>query len=132
MTTELDRDDFGRITHDPSARRLELEWFESTERMADQDFRRSLERLAELSEEHRPRHVMIDVTRFAFSPNPDTAQWRQDEIIPRYNAAGIEKFAFLLPPSAPSPGEPAPEPTADFPTGWFLARAALEEWLQQP
>ncbi|GAA0674338.1 hypothetical protein GCM10010193_29010 [Kitasatospora atroaurantiaca] len=132
MTTELDRDDFGRITHDPAAGRLELEWFESTEGMADQDFRRSLERLAALSEEHRPRHVVIDVTRFAFSPDADTARWRQREIIPRYNASGIEKFAFLLPASAPSPGEPAPEPGADFPTGWFPTREALEEWLRQP
>ncbi|TQK44035.1 hypothetical protein FBY35_5513 [Streptomyces sp. SLBN-118] len=132
MTTELDRDDFGRITHDPATGRLELEWFESTANMTDQDFRRSLDRLAELAEEHRPRHVVIDVTLFGFAPGPDTAHWREETIIPRYNDAGIEKFGFVMPPGSPPSGEPVPEPGADFPTGWFASRAALEAWLKQP
>ena len=132
MTTELARDDFGRIVHDPSAGRIELEWFESSARMTDEDFRQGLERLAALAQVHQPRHVVIDVTRFAFSPDPGTAQWREETIIPRYNAAGIAKFGFVLPEAAPPMGEPAPEPGADFPTGWFSGRAALEAWLRQP
>ena len=132
MTTELERDDYSRITHDPAAARIELEWFDSTAQMTDADFRRGLQRLAELGVDYRPRHVVIDVTRFAFRPNPDTGQWREDTIIPQYNAAGIEKLGFLMPPTAPAPGEPAPESGADFPTGWFASREALEEWLGRP
>jgi hypothetical protein len=61
-------------------------------------------------------------------------QWRDSEIIPRYNEAGVAKFAFIANPSYPGPtveagAPPAPEGPAKFPTGWFKTREAAYRWL---
>ena len=58
------------------------------------------------------------------------ANWRDANIIPRYNAAGVTKFAFLMPEGMPAIGAPpAPEGPAEFPTAYFGRRADAVEWL---
>ena len=45
-------------------------------------------------------------------------------IIPRYNQAGVEKFAFLMPEGMPAiDAPPAPEEPVSFPTAYFGSRA---------
>lgn len=133
QAVELERDDFGAVSHDPDRGVLELEWFETTASMSDDDFKRGLERLAALAEERSVPHVLIDVTRFAHRLSPDLARWREQHIIPRYNRAGVRKFAFLVPVGAPgtvaSGSEPAPEGSATFPTGYFDSRDAAYAWF---
>lgn len=125
---ELERDRYEQVSYDPVAGVLELQWFESTGEMTDEDFRRALERLAAHAEERRAANVLIDLTSFRHRPAPDFGAWRDANIIPRYNAAGIEKFAFLVPPGASS-GEPSPEPPGTFPTGYFESREAIAKWF---
>ena len=55
--------------------------------------------------------------------------WRRDEIIPRYDAAGVRAFAFLVHPNHPQIGREVHEGTATFPTRWFADRAAATAWL---
>jgi len=51
-------------------------------------------------------------------------------IIPRYNQAGVEKFAFLMPAGMPAIGAPpAPETPGTFPTAYFGSRADATAWL---
>jgi hypothetical protein len=57
-------------------------------------------------------------------------QWRDANIVRRYNAAAVNKFAFHMPSGMPAIGsEPAPEGPADFPTGYFGTRRDAFEWL---
>ena len=57
--------------------------------------------------------------------------WRDEHIIPRYNAAGLKKFAFVMPAGMPAIGAPpAPEGPADFPTGYYGSRADALSWLR--
>jgi hypothetical protein len=130
---ELERDEYGALSHDPERSVLELEWFESTASMSDDDFKRTLERLAGLAEEHGTPHVLIDVTRFAHRPSPDVGRWRDEHIIPRYNGAGVRKFAFVVPVGASgtvaSGNAPAPEGPAAFPTGYFESRDEAYKWF---
>ncbi len=56
--------------------------------------------------------------------------WRDEQIIPRYNAAGVKKFAFLMPAAMPAIGaDPAPEGPADFPTAYFAECTQAQAWL---
>ena len=56
--------------------------------------------------------------------------WRDEHIIPRYNAAGVQKFAFVMPPGMPAiRAEPANEDPATFPTGYFGTRQEALAWL---
>ena len=57
--------------------------------------------------------------------------WRDANIIPRYNAAGVKKFAFIMPAGMPAIGDdPAPEGPAHYPTAYFGSRAEALAWLR--
>jgi len=130
---ELERDEFGTTRLDPDSRTLELVWTDATTRMKEEQFRAALARLAGFAEEHRPQNILIDVTEFAFRPAPDMGRWRDSEIIPRYNRAGVAKFAFLVPSGAPGAmeagGSPEPEGPAAFPTAYFEGRQRALDWF---
>ena len=132
---ELHRDEFGTILHDPNDGILELQWLKASGGMSDEDFMRSMERFADLAGEHRTPNMIVDVRDFLHNPGEDVAAWRDENIIPSYNAAGVRKFAFLLPEGAPgsveSGSEPAPEPPGDFPTGYFASREGILDWFRQ-
>jgi hypothetical protein len=57
--------------------------------------------------------MLVDVTRFRHSPGEQVGLWRDEHIIPRYNAAGGRKFAFLVPPRAPGTVENGSEPARE-------------------
>jgi hypothetical protein len=50
-------------------------------------------------------------------------------IIPRYGAAGVRKFAFLMPPGFPNAGKEEIEGPAIFPTKWFVNPPDAMTWL---
>jgi hypothetical protein len=135
MAQEQHRDEFGVILLHEDEGILELRWLATSAGMTDEDFRRSMERYAGHAKEHRTPFMIVDVREFKHSPGPDVAGWRDENIIPRYNAAGVKKFAFLLPPGVPGTVEsgtpPAPEPPGDFPTGYFAGRDRIEAWFRE-
>jgi hypothetical protein len=79
--------------------------------------------------------MLIDGTEFfhAFGDNDGVMAWRSKQIIPRYNAAGVTRFAFQLPSGTPGTteagGAPAIEQGANFPTAWFSTRERAQQWL---
>src|SRR5712692_1706403 len=64
------------------------------------------------------------------SPANMDGPWRDANIIPRYNAAGVAKFAFHMPEGMPMIGKPpAPEGPGRFLTGYFGRRHDALDWL---
>jgi len=133
MAKELSRDAFGVIRHHEEQGILELEWLKGSATMTDQDFMSSMERYAEFAGEHRTPNLLVDVTKFKHSPGEGVARWRDEHIIPRYNAAGVKKFAFLVPAGTPGTVEagnqPMREPPGTFPTGYFEDRQRILDWF---
>jgi hypothetical protein len=103
--------------------------------MNDDGFKETLELFAAEGERVRPVYMVIDSTDFHHQLGDGVLEWRDREIIPRYNAAGVKKFAFLWPEGMPgtveSGGIPAPEGSANFPTGWFTGRERAYQWLME-
>jgi hypothetical protein len=134
---EVARDEWGVILHHPAERTLELKWFPATQRMTDDDFKSSLELYVNAAERLLPiDRLLIDSCDFLHTfGDPDVMRWRDEQIIPRYNAAGVRKFAFLVPEGSPgtveSGGTPSVEGPAKFPTAWFSTREHAEAWLAQ-
>jgi hypothetical protein len=130
---DLHHDSFVTISRHPDQRALEMSWTDATASMTDDDFKNEMTRLAELCEREHEPNVLIDVTHFLHQPSEDVGTWRETNIVPRYNAAGVEKFAFLVPPSAPSTVEagstPQVEGVASYPTGYFGSREMLYAWF---
>src|SRR5260370_41648699 len=64
------------------------------------------------------------------SPAKMDGPWRDANIIPRYNAAGVRKFAFHMPEGMPMIGQPPEnEVPGRFPTGYFGKRQEALAWL---
>jgi hypothetical protein len=109
---------------------LELQWLPSTSSMSDGGFMATLCLFALEAEGRRPKGLFIDATDFDHRFGPGVMEWRDAHIIPRYGAAGVRKFAFLMPPSFPKAGTEAVEGPAVFPTKWFTDRDEALKWLR--
>jgi hypothetical protein len=135
MSEEIYRDQFGVLRHDDDAGVLELEWLEGSAEMTDEDFMEWLTRYADAEERVRAPNLLIDVTSFGLRPGEHVGPWRDEHVLPRYNAAGAKKFAFLVPAGAPgtvvSGNRPTPEPPGVFPTGYFDSRDQVNAWFAE-
>ena len=98
--------------------------------MTGDEFNAWLSRFADEVEHRGRRNVLVDAVRFGMSMDRLDAEWRDVNIIPRYNAAGVAKFAFLMPDAMPAIGAPPnTEGPADYPTAYFGTRASAMAWL---
>lgn len=77
--------------------------------------------------------MIIDATELFHTIDKDALAWRDGHIVPLYNDAGIEKFAFLvtdvIPGTVEEGGTPGPGGPATFPTAWFETREHIYGWL---
>jgi hypothetical protein len=127
-------DRWGQIIFYDEWNSLELKWLPSTAEAADTDLKTTMEVFAREGVDRRPHTLIVDTTEFRHAWGDGMMQWRDAEIIPLYNQAGVAKFAFIANPNYPGPtveagATPAPEGPANFPTGWFKTREAAYQWL---
>jgi hypothetical protein len=109
---------------------LELRWLPTTSTMTDGGFMATLCLFAWEAERARPKALFIDATEFKHPFGPGVMEWRDAHIIPRYGAAGVRRFAFLMPAGFPRAGAEAVEGPAVFPTKWFIDRQEALAWLR--
>jgi len=130
---ELAANEWGTITYYPQWNTLELAWSPNTRSMGDDGFKETLQLLADQGLKVRPRFMIVDSTQFFHTLAEGALAWRDENIVPLYNEAGVQKFAFLAPAAAPGTvekgGVPAPDGPATFPTAWFETRDRLYAWL---
>jgi hypothetical protein len=109
---------------------LELRWLPTTSTMTDGGFMATLCLFAWEAEKARPKALFIDATEFTHTFGAGVMEWRDAHIIPRYGAAGIRRFAFLMSAGFPRAGAEAVEGPAIFPTKWFIDRQEALAWLR--
>jgi len=109
---------------------LELRWLRTTSTMTDGGFMATLCLFAWEAEKARPKALFIDATEFTHRFGPGVMEWRDAHIIPRYGAAGVRRFAFLMPAGFPRAGVESVEGPAVFPTKWFINREDALTWLR--
>src|SRR5215831_18021933 len=109
-TQEVASSKWGTIIHYPQWQTLELKWDASTRSMTDDGFKQTLQILADQGLKVRPRFMIIDATEFLHRPGEGTLAWRDEHIVPLYNDAGVEKFAFLTTAAMPGTVEKGEEP----------------------
>lgn len=130
---ELAASEWGTITYHPQWNALELKWGPQTRSMSDDGFKETLQLLADQGQKVRPKSMIIDATEFFHRPSEGTLAWRDENIVPLYNDAGIERFAFLTTAGTPGTvekgGEPRPDGPAAFPTAWFETKERMYAWL---
>ena len=131
MAGELAQNLWGVIVR-PRDDVLELRWLPSTASMSDGGFMATLCLFAWEAERARPLGLLIDAVEFRHQFGPGVMEWRDAHIIPRYGAAGVRKFAFVMPTGFPNAGKEAVEVPAIFPTRWFVDRQQALDWLGAP
>src|SRR5262245_19487112 len=85
---------------------LELKWLRTTEHATEAQARDTMALFAAKTAELKPRLLIVDTTEFAHRWADDMMVWRDEEIVPQYNAGGVKKFAFIT-------GEGVPFPTVE-------------------
>jgi hypothetical protein len=123
-------DRWGEIIDRPATELVELRWYDTTADMSAEQFQDWLATFAGHVERFRRPRVLVDGTRFMMDPANLNDDWRDANIIPRYNAAGVRRFAFLFPDGMPAIGAPpAVEGPATFSTAYFSRRQEALDWL---
>ncbi len=131
MANIVHADRWGDIIDRPEQDVIEIRWFDTTVAMTGADFNAFLATFAGHVEACGRAGALVDSVQFRMDMALMDAGWRDANIIPRYNAAGVRKFAFLMPLGMPLIGqEPAPEGPAEFPTGYFGTRGDALDWLK--
>jgi hypothetical protein len=92
----LHEDEYLQILWDERTRIISIDWKEATSAMTDEDFKTELTLFAEQVEDKRAPGILIDVSKFRHRPSEEVGKWRLKNISSRYNAAGVQRFAFLL------------------------------------
>jgi hypothetical protein len=130
---EVAANEWSTVIYHPQWQTLELKWDQKTLSMGDDGFKKTLQILADQGLKMRPRFMIIDATQFFHTLGEGILPWRDEHIVPLYNDAGVEKFAFLVTDIAPGTvekgAEPAPDGPASFPTGWFETKERMYAWL---
>ena len=130
MSTILWEDKYGEVIDRPGQGFVEIRWYDTTSELSSDAFNSWLSRFAASVEEAGRPGVLVDSVPFKMDMSQMDGPWRDANIIPRYNAAGVQKFAFLMPEGMPLIGaEPANEGPGTFPTGYFGSRSAAIAWL---
>jgi hypothetical protein len=126
-------DRFGDVTDHADAGYVEIRWYDTTEAMTVAQFQDWLDRFASEVERRRRAGVLVDGTSFLMDQRNMDDVWRNEHIVPRYNAGGVRRFAFHMPEGMPAIGQPpAAEGPAIFPTAYFARRQTALDWLASP
>jgi hypothetical protein len=127
MAKEVVENEWGVIVQHDGI--LELRWLPTTAEMTDGGFMATLCLFAWEAEEARPAGLLIDAVEFRHRFGDGVMPWRDAHIIPRYGAAGVRRFAFLMPAGFKDAGKEEFEGPAVFPTKWFVNREDAVAWL---
>jgi len=129
MATKLVANEWGVILRHDGHDLLELQWLPTTADMSDGGFMATLCLFASEAEKVRARRLLIDAREFRHRFGDGVMAWRDAHIIPRYGAAGVRKFAFVMPLGFPDAGKEMIDGPAIFPTKWFVNPPEAMTWL---
>jgi hypothetical protein len=128
--TVVYNDDYGSVIDWADDDFVEIRWYDTTAKMSPEQFNDWLAAFAGEVEHAGRSGVLVDATQFRMDMSAMDFAYRDANIIPRYNSAGVSRFAFLMPAGMPAVGAPpASEGPAAFPTGYFDTRPAALAWL---
>jgi hypothetical protein len=72
-------------------------WLPTTRDMEEADFRAEMEASLALAQHYRPRGWLSNMQELRFPIDPELQHWVAETINPQLVAAGIERFAFVVP-----------------------------------
>jgi len=93
--TQLHEDQFLTILWDENTKIIGIDWKETTSAMTDEEFKVELVIFATYVEQKKTPAILVDVGKFRHRMSPEVQEWRVKNISSRYNAARVQRFAFV-------------------------------------
>ena len=115
---------------------LVFQWKPETENIKNNDFREGLSNFAGYAFELKTPNMVVDVRNFrpgGGEPTQDVrGKWRAEVVVPRYNRAGVKKFAYLrnVEGGGPPVSGPARHDGEEFETAVFDSEDKMMTWLK--
>ena len=129
--TELHDDKFLQILWDEHSRVIGIRWKEATASMSDENFKDELALFAGFVEQKKAPGILVDISDFRHKMSPAVQEWRVKNISCRYNAAGVQRFAFLLSSGSQIPPMNQSSPGERFATRAFTDFDEAVKWLTE-
>jgi hypothetical protein len=131
---EVSRRPFYVFDLDEHASLMSFVWTEKSAAMTVDDYKDAIREYARLALEYRVRCALVDLRKFRYRVEDADlpGSWWADEIVPLYNRAGLQKFAFVLPEGEQAPPDETPakaEAGEKFVTKQFGSEQAAISWL---
>lgn len=121
---------FGDVSNRPQDNCAEIRWFDTTSAAEGEDFNNVMSQFASIIESSGQINALVDAVQFKMDFSKMIPGWREEHIVPRYNAAGLKKFAFVMPVGMPAIGKPpVKDGTANYWTAYFETRQDALIWL---
>ncbi len=110
---------------------LELDWKQQTSQMQAADFKAALYIYAGFSIEFMTPQLLVLIHLFGFQEamSQELTEWRDQQIFPKYNQAGVQKMAFLGNKEQLPPQDPPQSALANFPTRFFSDKNDVAVWF---
>ena len=125
---DLEAGTYWSMVLDSESSVIKLVWTARSSEMTDADFKEGVDHFTGFAEQHGATGLYVDVREFGHQMSAELGQWRAEKIVPRYNATGIKRFAYVLPTGAPV-NEPEQYESENFVTGFFSSPEAASVWL---
>jgi hypothetical protein len=108
---------------------LLFEWTDRTREMVYEDFQTACHTYAGFAWQYQVQHLLVDTRHFHFRLPEAFAQWREDQLNPRYYDLGVKKFAYLTLPESLPYMKDIPATDGKFETRNFAAAEEARQWL---
>ncbi len=112
---------------------LDFGWLATTESIDMDAFKEALQVYSDKAVENGIRACRVDLRNFRGQPSAEIEPWRRREIIPKYNQAGVTRFAYLMLPDAELPpmstGGDDNAAGEQFDTRFFSSEQDCMAWL---
>ncbi|WP_338759374.1 hypothetical protein WAF17_11600 [Bernardetia sp. ABR2-2B] len=93
---EIYKSDYQTINFDESKSLLSKSWTSKTEDLETDTFRKEVNKIAECAEEQNAKYILDDTRSFAFTITIELQSWVDNEVFPRFIAAGLKKYAIIV------------------------------------
>ena len=92
----LHESDFWKFGFDKDDSMMIYQWYETSENMDETEYKQEMKKNAEEYEKHGPTKSLVDLRNFLYTISPETQEWTDNEIFPRFLNAGLKKIAFVV------------------------------------
>ncbi|WP_291726475.1 hypothetical protein [Bernardetia sp.] len=93
---EIYNSEYQTINFDKTKSILSKSWTSKTEDLDEDTFSSEVIKIAEYTEEYKVQYILDDTRDFTFTISVELQNWVDNEVFPRFIAAGLKKYAIIV------------------------------------